>query len=76
MKKTIIFFFLLFTLIYTWSQEQKFNVETIAFYNVENLFDHYDDPNTWDDNRTPEGRDRWTKDIFEKKADQHRNCYI
>ena len=61
------FLFLFFALFYISSQEQPFAVETIAFYNVENLFDHYDDPKTRDDDRTPEGRDRWTEDIFEKK---------
>ena len=67
MKKTSTIILLLFALYNTWSQNQTYAIETIAFYNVENLFDHYDDPNTRDDDRTPEGRDRWTEDIFEKK---------
>ena len=67
MKKTLTIILLLFVLFYTRSQNQTYAVETIAFYNVENLFDHYDDPKTRDDDRTPEGRDRWTEDIFEKK---------
>jgi len=50
-----------------YTQEQAYAVETIAFYNVENLFDHYDDPKTNDDDRTPTGRDKWTEEIFEKK---------
>ena len=67
MKKTLTIILLFFALFYTRSQNQTYAVETIAFYNVENLFDHYDDPKTRDDDRTPEGRDRWTEDIFEKK---------
>ena len=67
MKKILTIFLLLFSLVHLRSQEQTFAVETIAFYNVENLFDHFDDPKTRDDDRTPEGRDRWTEDIFEKK---------
>ena len=47
--------------------KKKFLVNTIAFYNVENLFDTINDPKTWDDDRTPKGRDRWTSVIYEKK---------
>lgn len=34
---------------------------SIAFYNVENLFDTFDDPKTFDDDFTPEGKNigRW-----------------
>jgi predicted extracellular nuclease len=47
--------------------KKNFLVNTIAFYNVENLFDTINDPKTWDDDRTPKGRDRWTSVIYEKK---------
>ena len=47
--------------------KKNFLVNTIAFYNVENLFDTINDPKTWDDDRTPKGRDRWTSTIYEKK---------
>ena len=47
--------------------EKKYIVNTIAFYNVENLFDTFDDPNTFDDDRTPKGKDKWTNDIYKKK---------
>lgn len=40
---------------------------TIAFYNVENLFDTINDPNTHDDDFTKEGRLRWDKNKFDKK---------
>lgn len=40
---------------------------TVAFYNVENLFDTYDDPNTYDDDFTPEGTRHWTRDRYENK---------
>ena len=33
---------------------------TIAFYNLENLFDTKDDPNTLDDDFTPNGKKKWT----------------
>lgn len=44
-----------------------FKVQTIAFYNLENLFDPEDDPFTYDDDRTPEGKDHWTAEIFARK---------
>lgn len=47
---------------------KNYEVLTVAFYNVENLFDTLNDPNTKDDDRTPEGRDRWTEDIYALKV--------
>ncbi|KAA1247297.1 endonuclease/exonuclease/phosphatase family protein [Aquimarina sp. RZ0] len=50
------------------SQEKKtYKINTIAFYNVENLFDTEDDPITFDDDRTPDGKDHWTEDIYKDK---------
>lgn len=49
------------------NNNKKYLVNTIAFYNVENLFDTINDPKTWDDDRTPKGRDRWTSHIYKKK---------
>ena len=34
---------------------------TVMFYNVENLFDVYNDPNVRDDEFTPEGPKEWTE---------------
>ena len=42
-------------------------VNTIAFYNVENLFDTENDPITFDDDRTPDGKDHWTEEIYQSK---------
>jgi hypothetical protein len=47
--------------------ERTFKITTIAFYNLENLFDIENDPMTFDDDRTPEGKDHWTKEIYEAK---------
>ena len=41
---------------------------TIAFYNVENLFDTENDSLVYDDARTPEGYYRWTQFRYEKKV--------
>ena len=45
-------------------QEQKY---IVAFYNVENLFDIYDDPSVLDEEFTPEGPKNWTEAKYEKK---------
>lgn len=63
MKKIIILAFILLTT-FACAQPKKFAVRTIAFYNVENLFDTINDPNTLDDARTPEGADRWTSKCY------------
>ena len=70
MKKTPYYWlFLLFVSTLVFGQGNKnYEVLTVAFYNVENLFDTLNDPNTKDDDRTPEGRDRWTEDIYALKV--------
>ena len=42
------------------SSKQQENITTIAFYNVENLFDTVDNPATADDDFTPKGKLNWT----------------
>ncbi len=62
----LIFITLTFSSLY--SQEKKeYKVITVAFYNVENLFDTEDDPLTFDDDRTPDGKDHWTEEIYQDK---------
>ena len=48
----------------TAQHERKYKIHTIAFYNLENLFHPEDDPLTFDDDRTPEGKDHWTEEIY------------
>ncbi|WP_375559699.1 endonuclease/exonuclease/phosphatase family protein [Bernardetia sp. OM2101] len=43
------------------------SVHTVAFYNVENLFDTEDDPNTFDDDFTPNGKQKWTTERYKQK---------
>jgi hypothetical protein len=45
----------------------SYEVRTVAFYNLENLFDTTNDSLVRDDDRTPEGKDRWTEDRLERK---------
>ncbi len=64
-KLTLLIFLVSFSLFA--QSEKTYKVNTIAFYNLENLFDYEDDPITFDDDRTPDGRDHWTKEIYEAK---------
>lgn len=43
------------------------NLYTVAFYNLENLFDTKDDPYTLDDDFLPESEKGWTQKRYEKK---------
>ncbi|PIF00660.1 MAG: endonuclease [Maribacter sp.] len=50
------------------SQKGKtFKIRTIAFYNVENLFDTQNDSLIFDDDRTPDGKDHWTIERYSHK---------
>ena len=52
------------------AQEKKqYKVRTIAFYNLENLFDTENDTLIFDDDRTPEGKDNWTLERYNRKLD-------
>ena len=51
---------------FTKSNKAK-NLHTIAFYNLENLFDAEDNIHTLDDDFTPKGYKQWTKKRYRKK---------
>lgn len=40
---------------------------TVVFYNVENLFDTIDSPDTLDEDFTPQGKNQWTGERYVKK---------
>ncbi|SDL66446.1 Endonuclease/Exonuclease/phosphatase family protein [Kriegella aquimaris] len=48
---------------------RQYQIRTIAFYNVENLFDTTNDSLTFDDDRTPTGKDQWTEERYWHKVD-------
>lgn len=48
-------------------QNSNFKIRTIAFYNVENLFDTINNPETFDDDFTPQGKNEYTSKIYWKK---------
>ena len=51
----------------TASAKAKSKKITVAFYNLENLFDTKNDPNTFDDDFTPEGVKNWNTDRYKTK---------
>lgn len=53
----------------TFSIAQKYSVSGVGFYNVENLFDIVDNDNVNDIDFTPNGKNLWDKNKYEKKID-------
>lgn len=47
--------------------ESEIKLQTIAFYNIENLFDIYDDEMTNDDDFLPTSAKKWTKKRYNQK---------
>ena len=60
-------FFLVFAATKSNAQPKKYVIHTVAFYNFENLFDTIDDPDTFDEEWTPTGLQRWTTEKYQKK---------
>jgi predicted extracellular nuclease len=49
------------------SSKKRKDIFTISFYNVENLFDTVDDPKTFDDDFTAEGKKKWGNKRYSDK---------
>lgn len=49
--------------------KKEYNIRTVAFYNVENLFDTKNDTLVFDDQRTPDGAYVWTQIRYQKKIE-------
>lgn len=62
-------YLLIFVLFYaaSHSQDRQFQIHTIAFYNVENLFDTIRDPNIYDEEWTPKGAQSWSSEKYSEK---------
>lgn len=63
------FFTLLLLSFSVQAQKKTYQLRTVAFYNVENLFDTQNDSLVFDDDRTPEGKDQWTLERYHKKIE-------
>lgn len=59
----------IFSSMQSFAQEKKYLATTIAFYNIENLFDTIDDPNTNDAEFLPGGANRWTPQRYQAKLE-------
>ncbi|MFW6100389.1 MAG: endonuclease [Bacteroidota bacterium] len=71
MNKNCILFFLILPVIAR-GQQPDYDTDrrfTVAFYNLEYLFDTYNDPNTYDDAYTPSGDKKWTPGRYREKID-------
>ncbi len=49
-------------------KKKRQDLHTIAFYNLENLFDTMDDTDTLDDDFTPKGFKKWTPKRYKRKV--------
>ncbi len=68
MRQFISFLFILFLFIQApQSQTKNYKIRTIAFYNVENLFDTINNPDTFDEDFTSKGKNHYTSKIYWKK---------
>ncbi len=68
-KNFIALFFVLFLTSSAFSQQKKYIVHTVGFYNLENIFDTINDPKINDDEFTPSGARRWTGEKYRKKLE-------
>lgn len=69
MKINLILTFTMLSFCAAAQEEKQYKIRTVAFYNLENLFDTENDTLIFDDDRTPEGKDNWTLDRYHKKLD-------
>ena len=59
-------FLVLYVTIYSQTKAKKYNIRTVAFYNVENLFDTIHNQK-YDQDRTPMGKDHYTSKVYWNK---------
>ncbi len=67
LKKSFTLFIVFLTWINAQSQDNQYSVHTIAFYNVENLYDTINDPKVNDEEWLPTGSQKWTGSKYRTK---------
>src|SRR6478609_1531176 len=72
--KKIFFLLPLILLLSCYGDDEQANGDVIAFYNVQNLFDTENDPETRDDDFTPSGTLHWTAERYQKKLHLLAEC--
>jgi len=65
-RKSIAVFFVFFAILSANGQAKKYNIHTVAFYNLENLFDTINGPNN-DEEWLPNGAQSWTSAKYKQK---------
>ena len=68
LRNKITLFFLFLSIIFVNAQQKKFSIHTVAFYNLENLFDTINNPN-FDEEWLPNGSQNWTSEKYSKKLE-------
>ena len=68
MKKILTVFAALILLVTAAQAQKKVQNHVIGFYNLENLFDIYNDPVKNDEEFLPEGKNKWTEAKYQKKV--------
>jgi hypothetical protein len=66
----LLFGFFVFSYTYGQNTEKNYQIRTIAFYNLENLFDTINDPLINDDEFTPNGKNRYTPEVYKDKLEK------
>lgn len=67
-KQLFLAFCFLLSITTTFSQQKRYNVHTVAFYNFENLFDTINNPNN-DEEWLPNGAQNWTSEKYNQKLE-------
>lgn len=67
-RKLIALLFVISSVIGVKAQDKKYIVHTVAFYNLENLFDTINNPNN-DEEWLPKGAQNWTSKKYQKKLE-------
>jgi hypothetical protein len=64
MKYLFLTLIFLFSIQFSKAQTKKYKIATIAFYNLENLYDTIDDPLKNDDEFTPNGKKKYSASVY------------
>lgn len=68
--RTSFYVFFLIPFLLLGQTKKIYKIRTIAFYNVENLFDTKNDTLVFDDERTPNGSYNWNQKRYQKKIER------
>ncbi len=69
MKKIVLLLLLVCNFLLVVAQNNTYKLACVAFYNIENLFDTINSPDTHDSEFTPEGSKKWNSEKYYQKLD-------